>query len=356
MSVPHQTGGDATDAAADDLVSVVIAAYNAADFIEETCRSVLLQTYSTFELIVVDDGSKDQTAAIVQRLAREDARVRLVQQANAGVANARNAGIAIARGVFIGILDADDLWDPTKLARQVARLNDAGPEAALAYCWWVWIDEQGKVLDRSPRWSVEGHVLEQLVEVNFIGNTSVPLFRRSALVEAGGYDAGLRDQGAQGSEDWDLALRLAERYQLVAVRDTLVGYRRRARGMSAACDTMWRSRDLVMRKLLVRQPALRSETLQRSDRQYALYLAGVAYWSGRFLEALKWALWARPWRIGARMLPYVARLFVRRLGRAPGGSIVMTAGTRIHNNPALPEPLMPYDRIYEEVWSARPTR
>ena len=95
------------------------------------------------ELIVVDDGSRDRTRAIVDQWAERDSRVRVLAQANRGVAAARNRALAAARGEFIAPLDADDLWDPTKIERQVRRMIEAGEGTGLVYCWWVSIDPDG---------------------------------------------------------------------------------------------------------------------------------------------------------------------------------------------------------------------
>src|SRR5689334_2996184 len=103
-SPPHDPASPADHTAA-PLVSVIIAAFNAAAHIEETCRSALSQTHTALEVIVVDDGSTDDTAAIVERIARTDSRVRLFRQVNRGVAAARNAAIAEAQGEFIAPLD-----------------------------------------------------------------------------------------------------------------------------------------------------------------------------------------------------------------------------------------------------------
>jgi Glycosyl transferase family 2 len=340
-------------AGAHAVVSVVIAAYNAAEFIEDTCRSVMRQTYRALEIIVVDDGSTDRTSAVVEALAATDPRIRLIRQQNLGVAAARNRAIAAASGEFVAPLDADDLWDPTKIARQVERLQQAGPDAGLVYCWWAWIDVTGIVLDRSPSWRVEGHVLEQLVEVNFTGSASVPVFRRSCLEAAGGYDASLRDRGAQGCEDWDLALRIAERHLVVAVPAVLVGYRRRGDSMSSSCDVMWASQALVMAALVARAPSLPPSAVRRSKGQFALHLAGVSFWGGDYVGACRWALRARPFRLMLTILPHVARMFARRL--RPGGSAapcVLPADGRIVDLD-LAEPLIPYDRIYARHWDER---
>ena len=146
------------------LVSVIIPVYNGQEFIRDAVQSALLQTYPNLEVIVVDDGSTDSTRAIVEALAAADARVELISQANGGVARARNRGISAARGEFIAPLDADDMWAPEKIQRQVARMAEYGTETGLVYCWWVWIDVDGTVLDRSPGWRVEGHALETLIQ------------------------------------------------------------------------------------------------------------------------------------------------------------------------------------------------
>ncbi len=341
----------AHDAAA-PLVSVIIAAYNAAEFIEETCRSVMRQTYGALEVIVVDDGSTDSTAAVIDALSAADPRIRLLRQSNLGVAAARNRAIAAASGEYIAPLDADDVWDPTKLARQVARLDEAGPGAGMAYCWWAWIDVNGTVLDRSPFWRIEGDVLERLVEVNFTGSASVPLFRRATLEAVGGYDSGLRDKGAQGCEDWDLAMRVAARFQVVAVPAMLVGYRRRGDSMSAGCDTMWRSQVEVLAALVAREPSLSPEVVRRSKGQFALHLAGVSFWSGDYLGAFRWALRARPVSLLLTVAPHVARLLTRRL-MLPRESQQSLPGDGRIDNLDVAEPLIPYDRIYARHWGDR---
>ncbi|MEZ5293353.1 MAG: glycosyltransferase family A protein [Vicinamibacterales bacterium] len=336
-------------------VSVVIAAYNAGQFIEATCRSAMRQTFRALEIVVVDDGSTDDTADIVQALSAEDPRVRLLRQPNQGVAAARNLAIAESTGEYVAPLDADDLWDPTKIQRQVEALDAAAPAAAMAYCWWAWIDVVGRVLDRSPRWQVEGRVLDRLVEVNFTGSASVPLFRRDALEAAGGYDPVLRDNGCQGCEDWDVALRVAAAHPVVVVPATLVAYRRRDDSMSSACDTMWRSRLAVMHSLAERTPSITPAVLRRSKGQFALYLAGVSYWAGDTWGACRWALRSGPLRLLAAVTPHVARLLVRRPRAATDALMRVPEDIRLAHLD-LPEPLIPYDRIYARYWQGRDPR
>src|SRR5688500_468702 len=275
------------------LVSVIIAAYNAERYIRTTCLSVLKQTYTAIEIIVIDDGSTDRTPEIVQALADGDPRIRLIRQVNLGTAAARNRAVAEARGEFIAPLDADDLWHPTKLERQVRRLQACGPDAGMVYCWWAWIDANDAVLDRSPRWVVEGHVSAKLVEVNFAGSTGVPLYRRACIDALGGYSVTFKEQGCPGCEDWDLALRVAEQFAVCVVPAVLAGYRRRPNSMSAQYQTMWRSYGRAVTGVADREPSVGREVMQRSNDQFALYLAGVALWSGNFLQACQWGLRVR---------------------------------------------------------------
>jgi glycosyltransferase involved in cell wall biosynthesis len=336
------------------LVSVVIAAFNAEPYIEDACRSVLQQTYASIELIVVDDGSTDRTADIVRNVAGADQRVRLIRQSNGGVAAARNRAIAEASGEFIAPLDADDVWAPAKLERQVRRLQDGGEQTGLAYCWWAWIDEGNEVLDRSPRWDIEGCVWPQLIEVNFTGGASVPMFRRICVQELGGYSVTLRDAGSGGCEDWDLALRVAERYQAAVVPAVLVGYRRHAANMSANYGTMWRSHSRVLMEFAERHPMVPRDRFRRSRAQFALHLAGVAFWSGDYLEACRWSIRARHLTLGLGVLPHATRLFVRRLLHADRSKRRLNVKDGAFDEAVLAEPLIPYDRIYARHWESQP--
>ena len=123
------------------LVSIVMPAYNAAWSISRSIDSVLTQSYSEFELLIVDDCSKDNTLEIVRQYAQRDSRIRvIVCGENRGVAAVRNEGIAQAKGTYIALLDSDDVWLPDKLQRQMQLLKDTGAE--IAYCSYDFIDEK----------------------------------------------------------------------------------------------------------------------------------------------------------------------------------------------------------------------
>jgi glycosyltransferase involved in cell wall biosynthesis len=229
------------------LVSVVIPAYNASTTIERTLRSVMAQTFDQLEIIVVDDGSSDETPSIVERIARQDPRLILQRQLNEGVATARNVGTAHARGKYIAPLDADDIWHPRKLEKQIAVIEGVGDRIGLVYCYSRYINEDDIVISQDgPHGNARGDVYAQLVYSNFIGNASSALVRRSCLQEVGGYDPALRAQLAQGCEDFRIYLAIAERWEFDLVPEYLVGYRTAGGSMSRNHISMARSWEIVM--------------------------------------------------------------------------------------------------------------
>ena len=243
MSVENCGRGDHGEESEEHLplVSVVMPAFNAAETLPETLMSVRNQTYKNLDLIVVDDGSIDDTAAIVRSHMVHDPRIRLVQKQNGGVASARNAGIHASKGQLVAFIDADDLWHPTKIAKQVAVLLSAGPSMALVYAPFRLIDTNGRVLGSQRRVGVDGWVLYCHFHANLVGNGSSILVRKAVLQALDGFDASLRAAGAEGCEDLLLQLRIAARYQFGEVPEYLVGYRRRPGSMSSDSEQMIKS-------------------------------------------------------------------------------------------------------------------
>ncbi len=270
------------------LVSVIIPAYNAAGFIRQALRSAREQTYAHLEILVVDDGSTDATPRIVQEIAARDERVRLLSQPNRGVAAARNLAIERSSGAFIAPLDADDLWFPQKIEKQMHAMTEGGPSVGMVYSWWAAVDEAGRLRDTAERWRLEGDVYEALIYRNFIGNASVPLFRRTCLEHVGGYDAQLKARGGQGCEDWDLTLRVAEHYHVRCVPAYLSGYRDVVDSMSGDCASMGTSYDLVMAGVQRRRPGVPRRLIRWSRSNFYLYLANLSYNRGRHQQTLYW--------------------------------------------------------------------
>lgn len=226
------------------LVSVVVPAFNAERFIAKTLASAQAQTYENIELVVIDDGSTDDTRSIVETLATADKRLRLFSTPNGGVARARNLGIEKARGAYIAFLDADDLWHPTKIERQVEALtvHQSDPRWAGVYTFHRTINEEDQVTGNGQTpVDCRGYILARNLVLKFIGNGSNLLVRRDAALAVGGFDPSYAADGIGGCEDLDFELRLAARYRIEAVRSFLVGYRLYKGNMSSDGSRMAKS-------------------------------------------------------------------------------------------------------------------
>jgi glycosyltransferase involved in cell wall biosynthesis len=269
-------------------VSVIVPAYNAETTIERSLLSALGQSVPPLEIIVVDDGSTDSTPAILATMAMRFPTLKFTRQENSGVAVSRNAALSVARGSWIAPLDADDRWHPEKLARQLDRIDGDGGRIGLIYCWSVEIDENDFVtghhldLDR-----YENDVYAALIFSNFLSNASVPLIRRQALEQVHGWDSSLRLQGAQGCEDWDLYLRLAEVCNYALTPAFLVGYRQSRSSMSRDIGQMRRSFDLVLGRARAAHPELPDALFRWSLSAFNAYSGELLWQSGAWSEALR---------------------------------------------------------------------
>ncbi len=255
------------------LVSVIIPAYNAEDFISYTLESVLSQTYKNIEVLVVDDGSQDRTAKIVESIAQTDPRVILLQQQNTGVAAARNLAIKKSCGEYIAPVDADDIWFPQKLEKQMHLMLESNLCVGLVYAWSVYIDEKGSLTRTCQISNVEGEVYIPLLYGNLLGNASTPLIRRDCINTVGDYNCQLKEQNAQGCEDWDLYLRIAEYYQFRVVPELLIGYRQVLGGMSFNHVSMKKSCDLLLTSTQQRHPEIPTTIYRWARSNFNWYLA-----------------------------------------------------------------------------------
>jgi len=251
------------------LVSVVIPAYNAGRWIGQAVNSVLAQDWRPTEIIVVDDGSTDDTSSVVSSYGSA---VRCVGQPNGGVSLARNRGMAESQGAFIAFLDADDAWLPTKLARQMAALQQQ-PECAAAYTAVVEADEA--LRDRCVKRSHDGAVsAEGLLRAGNIvtGSASSVICERRLIFDVGGFDPTL-----SLCADWDLWLRLAVRTCFAYVDEPLVRYRRTPSSMSRSVPVLERDTLAILERAFADERHIR---LRR-----AVYGHHYAVLSGSYLEA-----------------------------------------------------------------------
>lgn len=203
------------------LISIIVPVYNGECYLYETLKSVSSQTYQNYELILVNDGSRDSSADIIENFILQDSRCRIIHQANSGVAEARNSGIRASKGDYIALLDQDDTWEPHKLAAQVDYLREH-PHASLVHTQIGFVDENSTLLP-TPSWAwvddLPGDSLLALYERNRIATFTV-LFRRRVIESVG-----LFREAFAPSDDWDYWLRLALSFNLGFIPDTLGHYR-----------------------------------------------------------------------------------------------------------------------------------
>jgi glycosyltransferase involved in cell wall biosynthesis len=214
-------------------VSVVIPTYNALRFLPQTIASVMGQTYQDFELLLIDDGSSDGTADWVEEFNQttDGHKIRFFQQQRGGVSAARNLGIQNAQGEFVAFLDADDLWVPTKLAQQVNYLNQH-PRVGLVHGAIALMDESGKLTGRVLSSKPAASSLTQLLTRNAVACQTV-LVRRSCFEQTGCFDS-----QADTVEDWDLWMRVARFYPIVALPEVLAHYRQVESSLSRSHERM----------------------------------------------------------------------------------------------------------------------
>ncbi len=217
-------------------VSVVIPAYNHGQFLGEAIQSVLDQTFQDWELIVVDDGSTDNTREVVASF--KDPRIRYIYQENRGAAGALNTGIRHACGEYIGLLGADDAWFPEKLSLQVAQLDSLPPKVGLVYSdLELFNQERSRVtgLFLQGRQPPRGNVFKALMRHDgwFIGPASA-LIRREVFQKVGLFDEELRTH-----EDWELWVRIAREYEVEALDRPLVRRRWHKTNLSGNVEKMY---------------------------------------------------------------------------------------------------------------------
>lgn len=282
-------------------VSAVVPVYNGARFLAEAIDSALRQEEIEVEVVVVDDGSTDDTPAVIRSYG---SRIVALRQRNRGLAAARNAGIARSSGEQIAFLDADDAWEPAKSRRQLAYL-DAHPACGLVFCDAYRMDAAGlrgePILGAGARAIPTGRCLERLFLGNFVLVPGV-MVRRAALAAAGAFDESL-----PAVEDYDMWLRLAAVVEVGIVPEPLACYREWPGQMSRDRDKLVACEARVLRLALARAPELhRALGGGRVRRRFARLFDEAGYRdlqerspgraARRFLQAARHdPAWGKPW-------------------------------------------------------------
>ena len=258
-------------------VSVIVPVYNVRNYIEHTLNSLKSQSLKEFEVLIVDDGSTDDTVDLVKPYLEKDARFRLLQKTNGGLSSARNYGIGNARAEYIALLDGDDIYHPDKLANHVARLDNS-PQVGVVYSASRAIRDDGSPtfisLSGKP---VKPDPLLALLCKNFVGHGSNAVFRRCLVDEVGKFDEGL-----PSSEDVDFWLRIAgtRNWQFYREARILCYYRVRPSGLSFNVAQMQRCNEQVIQKAYKSAPELIEPMLPTAYAYMYRYLARLCLQGG----------------------------------------------------------------------------
>ena len=286
------------------LASIIVPAFNVAKTLPATLDALLAQTFADVEIIVVNDGSTDATAAVLRDYEGR-ANLNVITQRNRGLAGARNTGIAAARGEFIGFCDADDLWLPEKLERHVAHLQ-ATPEVGVSFSGSALIDDDGAALGMAQTPCLKNITAAHIFKRNPIGNGSAPVIRKAV------FDAIAHRPAAETTRDWYfdetfrqsediecwLRIALTTQWQFEGIEGNLTLYRVNAGGLSAATDLQLAAWERMVAKLSMIAPEFFAKT-GKAARAYQLrYLARRAISdkdTGRAMDLLTQSL-AQSWR------------------------------------------------------------
>lgn len=263
------------------LVSIVIPAYNAEFFIRQTLSSVVQQTYQNLEIIVVDDGSKDNTVKLVRDFTLSDPRVNLISQPNLGVSAARNLGIEKASGEFIAFIDADDIYFPHAIEKLTNAMLQADRSFGVVYGWTAYLNEKGNLTGNFHSSELSGNVYKKLLESNFIA--SATLIRKSSIEQAGNFNC----QMILGCEDWDFYLKLSEYYQFKAVSECVYGYRQILESKSCDCLKMRQGYQQFMNNAIKRNPDISTEFRKAYLSNFLLYLSSKNRVTRKYFDSIK---------------------------------------------------------------------
>lgn len=274
------------------IFSVVIPVFNVEDYIRDCIESVLHQKFTSFEVVCVDDGSQDRSIDIVREF--DDPRIRIIHQANRGLAGARNSGINASKGIFIAMLDADDAWHPDKLALHFRHLQK-NPQVGVSYSASLFIDEVGKFLGIGQKPRLKDIDAVEILCRNPVGNGSAAVIRKSLLLEMGrtresddGIYSEYFDESMRQSEDVDFWIRVAlkSRMRFEGIPETLTYYRVNASGLSANLRNQYQTWRYSAEKNRQLNEAFYEEWFSLASAYQKRYLARRAIQNGNSKDAI----------------------------------------------------------------------
>ncbi|MCW5959741.1 MAG: glycosyltransferase [Pyrinomonadaceae bacterium] len=289
------------------MISVIIPNYNYGRFLGDAIQSVLDQTLQPIEIIIVDDGSTDNSVEIVKSFGTK---VKLIQQKNGGVGKARNTGARFSTGNLLAFLDADDIWFPHKLEKQV-ELFQAQPELDYVSCGMREFDLEGKAIREyipaTKQWQTEGILL---FTESIVASGSAIIVKRKAFEKIGGFDD---QRDLHPSEDWDFARRISEVCAIGAVADILVNYRIHGNNGHLQISRFARSMTLAFEKAFNETNESHQNVKTQSYGNLHKVLAGSYFNAGQYQQFIKHSL--RSLTMTPKNISYFARFPYRRLKR-----------------------------------------
>lgn len=261
-----------------EKVSVIIPNYNYGRFLRQSIESVFDQTLTAHEIIVVDDGSVDDSVEVLNSFGSS---IRVVVQKNAGVAAARNKGVEIATGDFFAFLDADDYWYPQKLEKQIQKFS-SDTEIGFVHCGSTYVDQKGaRIKDYVV--GEEGWLADELLKFKPVVIANTLVIKRKYFSKIGGFDT---KRELHPSEDWDLCYRLSRICKLGFVREPLLYYRQHGTGGHTNIERMERAMSIAFEKAFD-DPASEVQNLRREAYgNLYLVLAGSYYHAGRVKQSI----------------------------------------------------------------------
>ena len=285
------------------LVSVIIPNYNYENFIVRTVESVFSQTYKNFEIVVVDDGSNDNSIKVLNTFGNK---IKIIEQENAGVSAARNNGVKNSTGDYIAFLDADDVWLPEKLEKQMKKF-ETDSETGFVHSSMKLINSEDKQIGEICN-GMEGQVSEEFLRFKkgvVVGAGSTGVVKREIFNEIGGFDSRLST-----AADWDFCYRIAKKYKIGFVEEPLVLYLIHDSNMHSNISVMESDMMLGFEKAFSASP---SQDKNDCYSNLHLTLAGSYFQSKKYADFLRHSfksIWLKPANI-----VYFAKFPFRKLNR-----------------------------------------
>jgi len=304
-------------------ISVVIPAYNAAHYLSDTIHSVLAQSYTDWELLIINDGSTDTTESVVNRYCQQDGRIQLVTKENGGVSSSRNLGATLAKGELIAFLDADDKWLPNKLAVHAEYMH-SHPEVGVSFARVELMNSDGSSMNKLTSNQLTQLQPQEFLYSNPTVTTSNVVIRRDLFHKMQGFD-----QTINHSEDMELLFRIAScsDFKIEGINQTLVQYRIHNTGLSSTLKNMEDGWKKMLEKARQLHPELVSKHYASAYASQLQYLArqtlrlglppelGVDFVNRAFQA--DWGLMIRQRRSMLIAITIYATYFVSRLSANP---------------------------------------